>query len=113
MNRLAPLLILPALAACTGEPVTLRNPFTGQAVTLDPSGYAQRRAQVELVVKSRFDEVLRDMAAGGGPALDAAFDAAAVPLSERAARQVQLQGDVAVYGSNPDALISQLLLFGA
>jgi len=102
------------LAACTQGGVTLFNPFTGEPVTrVDPQGYSERRAQVEIAVKSRFEAVLTDIAAGGGPALTAAMDAAAVPLGERADRVIQMQTNLGTYRRNPDALISSLLLYGA
>lgn len=113
MTRFSLPIVLLMLGACAAAPVTLRNPFTGSEVTIDPQGYAERRAQVELAVKSEFTVLLADIRSGGGPVLTAAFDAAAVPLDERAARTVQLQGDIGVFDNNPDALISQLLLFGA
>ena len=102
------------LGACAEGGVTLYNPFTGAPVTtVDPQGYSERRAQVEIAVKSRFDAVLSEIASGGGPSLSAAMDAAAIPVAERADRIVQLQTNLATYQSNPDALISALLLYGA
>lgn len=102
------------LAACADGGVTLYNPLTGAPVTtVDPQGYAERRAQVEVAVKSRFEAVLADIEAGGGPALSVAMDAAAVPLAERADRTVQMQTNLSTYRRNPDALISSLLLYGA
>lgn len=111
-----PALILPcllAVAACGENPVQLFNPFTGDAITINPQGYSERRGMVELEVKDRFGEVLANIETGGGPALTRALDAAAVPSDERPARILQLQGDIEVYRGNPDALITQLLLFGA
>lgn len=113
LRRFITLPALCVLAGCAGAPLALYNPITGAQVTVDPQGYSIRRAAVEVAVKSEFDAVLRDIAQGGGPALSAAFDAAAVPVPERAARITQLQGDLSTYRRNPDALISSLVLFGA
>lgn len=111
-----PALFIPlalVLSACADSRFELYNPFNGNPINLDPQGYAERRAMVELEVKDRFPEVLRDIETGAGPDLSRAMDAAAIPTEERPARILQLQGDLEIYRGNPDALITQLLLFGA
>ena len=104
---------LPALmflSACVQDGVTLYNPFNGQAVTtLDPQGFSQRRADVEVVVKSQFDAVLADIARGSGPALTAAMDAAQIAPTARAARVEVLQVNLPTYRASPDALIAALV----
>ncbi|MEQ8368411.1 hypothetical protein [Yoonia vestfoldensis] len=108
-----PALILPLiLAACTTD---LANPgvpvFTPLTAITDP-GYAQKRGQVEIIVKSNFDAIRRDIDAGGGPVLTAAMDAAGVPLQDRPTRVIQLQSDMGLYDVNPGALVTALMVFG-
>ena len=101
---------LALLAACT---TPLEGPF-GQLLTpADLSADSARRGATELAVKDRFAAILAEIDAGGGPALTAAFDAARVPVAERPARTLQLQGDLGLYAANPGALVSALLTFGA
>ncbi|MCP1169391.1 hypothetical protein [Limimaricola litoreus] len=71
-----------------------------------------RRGAVELAVKGNFGPVISDITAGGGPALERAFDAAGVPISDRPARRLQLSGDLELYEVNPGALVTSLLLWG-
>lgn len=77
----------------------------------DPAA-AQRRGAVELAVKGAFPGILGEIEAGGGPSLSRAMDAAGVPAGDRAARLVQLRGDLRLYEANPGALVSALLLYG-
>ncbi|WP_341222693.1 hypothetical protein [Loktanella salsilacus] len=97
------------LAACNsaGE---VQNPFTGVTSALNASD--TQRGAVELAVKSEFPAILAQVDAGGGPALNAAFDAAGVPIEDRPARTIQLQRDAGLYASNPGALASTLLVWG-
>jgi hypothetical protein len=101
MRRALPLLLL--LAACGGLNLD---------AALDPRE-AQRRGAVEVAVKSSFPGILTEIEAGGGPALAAAYDAAAVPPGDREARTIQLQGDLGLYDANPSALATALVLYGA
>jgi len=78
---------------------------------VDPSG-ASRRGAVEVAVKSAYPGILDEIEAGGGPAIDAAFDAAGVPSQDRAPRLIQLGGDLGLYEANPGALVAALTLFG-
>lgn len=113
MYRFAlPALIL--LSACNEGGLTLYNPFNGRAVAnVDPQGFAERRGQVEIAVKSRFDDVLRDISTAGGPALTAAMDAAEIADEDRPARIALLQANLEIYRTNPDALISALVPIGS
>ena len=97
------LLALLLLAAC-GPGLDLRD--------LAGPGEAGRRGAVEIAVKGAFPQVLGDIAAGGGPALEAAFDAAGVPEGDRAARTLQLGGDLGLYEANPGALATAIALMG-
>ncbi len=108
--RPAPLLILCLLAVAGCAPGAL----PGLQSTLLPSTAQDqaRRGAVELAVKGDFAAVLRDIDAGGGPALTAAFDAAGVPGYDRPARIIQLQGDMSMHASSPGALVTSLLLWG-
>ncbi|MBB3710908.1 hypothetical protein FHS00_000461 [Limimaricola variabilis] len=101
-----PLLVL--LAACAPGALPGLRPTLLPATAQDNA----RRGAVELAVKGNFGAVLNDIEAGGGPALERAFDAAAVPLSDRPARRLQLGGDLGLYETNPGALVTSLLLWG-
>lgn len=103
MRFTLPCLIL--LGACTGE-----NPLTG--VTSALTAPDRQRGAVELAVKSEFPAIMAQINAGGGPALDAAFNAAGVPFEDRPARIIQLQGDAGLYNANPAALTQALLVWG-
>lgn len=82
------------------------------AAVLDPV-QAQRRARVEVIVKAAYPGILDEIAAGSGPNLLAAFDAAGVPPGDRAARVTQMQGDLGFYAGSPGALVAALVGFGA
>ncbi len=108
-----PALILPLiLAACATDPSNPGVPvFTPLTAMTDP-GYAQKRGQVEIIVKTNYDAIRRDIDAGGGPALTAAMDAAGVPPQDRPTRIIQLQSDMGLYDANPGALVTALMVFG-
>jgi hypothetical protein len=118
MTRIA-LLSLLALTACTnpqngGPPTggTFAWPvglFSGVRGT---EADRQRRGAVELAVKSGFPAILSEIQLGTGPRLDAAFDAAGVPLSDRPTRLIQMQSDLPLYTDNPGALVLALLVYG-
>ena len=103
MRFTLPCLIL--LTACAGQ-----NPFTG--VTSALTAPDRQRGAVELAVKSEFPAIMAQIDGGGGPALDAAFDAAGVPVEDRATRVIQMQNDAGLYQSNPGALTQALLVWG-
>lgn len=73
----------------------------------------QRRGAVELAVKTGFPSILDEIAAGTGPNLEAALNAARVPMTDRPARVLQLQGDLGLYNDNPGALVTSLLIYGS
>ncbi len=79
---------------------------------VDPA-QAARRGAIEVAVKPAYPGILDEISAGGGPALDRAFDAAEVPDGDRAARTTQLSGDLGLYGANPGALVAALALYGS
>lgn len=79
---------------------------------VDPAE-AQRRGAVEVAVKSAYPGILGEIEAGSGPNLGRALDAAGVPQGDRAARVIQLRGDLGLYRSNPGALVAALMLYGA
>lgn len=101
--RPIPILALVALSAC-GTGFDLSG-------LVDPAD-AARRGAVEATVKSQHPQILDNIAAGGGPALTAAFDAANVPAPDRPARTTQLQGDLGLYASNPGALTAAIAAWG-
>lgn len=102
------LILLVALPACApGALPGLRS--TIMPVSAQDNA---RRGAVEIAVKGDFPALLSDIEAGGGPSLERAFDAAGVPVGDRAARRLQLSGDLALYESNPGALVTSLLLWG-
>ena len=102
---LAALLLL--LAACAGPSPVERLTAFG-----DPAE-ADRRGGTELAVKTSYPAILDDIAAGGGPVLTAALDAAGVPESDRPTRILQLQRDRGLYESNPGALALALFTYGS
>ena len=108
-----PALILPLiLAACTTDPTNPGVPvFAPLAVLTDPA-LAQKRGQVEIIVKSDYDAIRHDIGAGGGPVLMAAMDAAGVPYQDRPTRVIQLQANSGLYAANPSALVTALLVYG-
>ncbi|MGR3463939.1 hypothetical protein [Limimaricola sp.] len=102
------LVLLAALPACAPDTLPgLRTSLSAPFVRDDA-----RRGAVEIAVKADFAAVIADIVAGGGPALERAFDAAGVPQSDRPARRLQLSGDLGLYESNPGALVTALLLWG-
>ncbi|MBI1417979.1 MAG: hypothetical protein GC146_12225 [Limimaricola sp.] len=110
-----PFLSLPVLAlaaACTADGNLSDSIFGPPRTEAQRTADAQRRGAVEIAVKSTWPEILDQIAAGGGPALDAAFDAAGVPAQDRPTRRVQLRGNYALYAENPGALVTTLLLYG-
>lgn len=72
----------------------------------------ERRGAVEVIVKTNHPTLLAEIAAGGGPVLTRAMDTAGVPAGDRAARILQMQGDLPVYRNNLEALTTALLLYG-
>ena len=104
MTRLPLLAALLLATACTGG--------LNVGGLVDPAA-SQRRGAVEVAVKSSFPGIIDEIAAGGGPAIEAAFDAAGVPPGDRSARLTQLDGDLGLYAANPGALIAALTLYGS
>lgn len=104
------------LAACSNEANHLGNPLmlpvSGISTVIGNAVYEKRRGQVELIVKSNYDTIRKEISAGGGPALTKAMDAAGIPLSERPARIIQLQSDIGIYNASPGALVTALMVYG-
>lgn len=102
------LILLTALPACAP------GALPGLRSTVMPASAQDnaRRGAVEIAVKGDFSALLSDIEAGGGSALERAFDAAGVPGTDRPARRLQLSGDITLYESNPGALVTSLLLWG-
>lgn len=103
-----------ALGACAQgwSPTAVMMPGLeiGAAAT-DPA-YAARRGAVELAVKGAWPAIMGEIAAGGGPSLTAALDAAGVPAQDRPTRIIQLQQEAATYAGNPGILVSALMVYG-
>ena len=110
------LLVLPLLAACSGEANHLGNPLllpvSGVTNALGNAAYQQRRGAVELFVKTNHPALVAEIIAGGGPVLDEAMTRARIPPTDRPARRLQLQGDAGLYQSNPGALVTALMVYG-
>ena len=110
------LVALVPLAACTGEANHLGNPFTlpssGIANSIDNAAYNERRGQVEVFVKTNHPALISEIAIGGGPLLNEAFELARVPASDRPARRIQLQSDVSLYKTAPGSLVTALMVYG-
>lgn len=113
MRHLA--LILPLIAAaCTQAGAPLPGwlaPGVGLGQIGQP-GHLQDRAAVEVHVKANLPAILAEIAAGNGPALGRAYDLAGVPATDRAARTIQLQGDLPLWTASPGALVGALLAYG-
>ncbi len=110
------LLIPLFLAGCSGEANHLGNPLMWPANALTSATenaiYNQRRGQVEVIVKSGFNQIIPEIRAGGGATLTEAMDAALIPAGDRPARVTQMQGDLGIYDGNPEALITALMVYG-
>lgn len=113
MSRTALLLIL-GLSACTGEANHLGNPLTwpfqAAANGIQNASYAQTRGAVELYVKTHHPELVRDLRAGGGPALTEAFDIANVPHEVRASHTLQMQSNLDLYETDLGALVVAIMV---
>ncbi|MEL6573808.1 MAG: hypothetical protein AAFQ64_19315 [Pseudomonadota bacterium] len=111
------LLFILFIAGCSNEANHLGNPFLLPVNALTSSTenaiYQQRRAAVEVIVKSEFDAIISDIQSGGGPTLTQAFDAASVPSEERATRAFQLNTDLGLYAGNPGALVTAIMVYGS
>lgn len=113
MRKIA-LLLLPILAACTGEANHLGNPLqlpiNGLRSAIGNAGYNQTRGQVEVFVKTNHTALIGDLRSGGGPTLNEAFNIANVPPTLRAPHTLQLQSDLQLYERNLDALIVAIMV---
>ena len=97
-----------SLAACTDG----TNPLSMTlASASDTAAYTERRAAVELYVKSNFNAVISDISTGSGPSLDRAMDIAGIPVSDRPARAIQLRSDLGLYRNAPGPLVQTLMLY--
>lgn len=109
-------LALLALAGCSTEANHLGNPLllpvTGLATAAENAVYNARRREVSALVTSDFPAVTADLRAGGGPALAAAMDAARIPEESRPGVTALLQSDIALYASDPEALVVALMVLG-
>ncbi len=110
------LFLLPLLAGCSGEANHLGNPLlwpvTGLSTAAENAAYNARRGQVEVIVKTNFDQIIADIVAGGGDVLTQAMDTARIPDADRPARVLQMQRDLALYQGNPGALVVALMVYG-
>ena len=103
------ILVFLLLAGCAAP---LTGPYGTLSMPMGSEAEAARRGAVELVVKSQFDTLLAEIAAGGGPVLSDAMSAAAIPELDRPARTLQLQGDLNLFRAAPGTLVTTLLLYG-
>ncbi|SLN15047.1 hypothetical protein [Pseudooctadecabacter jejudonensis] len=112
--RKSALLCLCFLAACSDKANHLGNPlllpFNAVSNAVGNAAYANRRAKVEVFVKTNHPALMSDLRAGGGPTLTAAFDLANVPASVRAPHTLQMQSDAALYQTNYAALITAIMV---
>jgi hypothetical protein len=111
------LLILTVLtSACSQDGGHLGNPLmlpaSGASPLFGSTAYTQRRGAVEITVKSNFDAIITDIRAGRGPILSDAMDTAGIPPRDRPTRVIQLQSNIGLYQSNPDALVTALMVYG-
>ncbi|MEL6682277.1 MAG: hypothetical protein AAFQ09_06500 [Pseudomonadota bacterium] len=110
------LIALILLGACSNEASHLGNPLllplSGLGTAAENAAYNQRRGRVELIVKSNHDAILSEIDAGDGPILTEAMDAAGIPDRDRPARIFQMQGDIGIYETSPEALVVALMVYG-
>ena len=106
MHRL--LILLLPLCACTNG----LNPLQSSLMTpAEAAAHAERRAQVEVFVKTNHPVIVNDILNGGGPVLTQAMQIAGIPGAEQPARALQLQSDAGLYQSAPGALVTTLMLY--
>ncbi len=112
-----PLIPIAFLAACTGEANHLGNPLllpiSGISTAIGNAAYDGRRGRVEVLVKSNHPALMSQIMAGSGPLLATAMETAGIPPSERAARIIQMQGDIGLYQQSPEALVTALMVYGS
>ena len=113
--RFIAVVVLP-LAGCSGEANHLGNLFTlplsGLSTAAENAVYNERRGRVEVFVKTNHDVLLRQIAQGGGAELSEVMDIAGIPVGDRPARLIQMQGDLGLFRNSPDALIVSLMVYG-
>lgn len=111
--RLVPLCFT-FLAACSTEANHLGNPLMlpvyGISTAIGNAGYNARRGQVERFVKSNHPALIAELRAGGGALLTEVFDLARVPPARRATHTLQMQSDLVLYETSPDALIVAIMV---
>ncbi len=111
-----PLIALILTSACSQEANHLGNPLllpaTGLSSVVGNAAYNKQRGEVELIVKSNYEEIKTDVRAGGGPVLTKAMNAARIPDQDRPARIIQLQSDMGLYQATPGALVTALMVYG-
>ena len=112
-----PLITACLLAACSQGAIAPGNPLQSPAhatnSVLGSAAFEKRRGQVEIVVKANYEEIKKDIQAGGGPILTKAFDTAGVPDADRPTRILQLQSDAGLFQTSPAALVTALMLYGS
>ncbi|MGZ9809613.1 hypothetical protein ACXN5S_04040 [Pseudoroseicyclus sp. H15] len=104
-----------ALSACAASdprdnPVTWPY-YAARAAAEDP-GYADRRGEVERIVKTDPPAFWAEVDAGTGPLLNAAFTAAGVPPARQPLVLGALRADDQIYGSNYTLLIAAFMANG-
>jgi hypothetical protein len=113
--RCAPFFLI-ILAACSGEADHLDNPLlwpvNARTNSAEKAIYNARRGRVEIIVKSGFEQLIPEIRAGSRATLNEAMDAALIREADHPARVLQLQGDLSLYASSPDALITALMVYG-
>lgn len=111
------LILLILVAGCSGEANHLGNPLLLPVNALTSATenaiYNQRRGQVEIAVKSTFNDIIPEIRAGGGPNIVTAMHTAGIPIEEHPARLTQLRGDIGIYDNNPGALVTALMVYGS
>ena len=103
MRRLLPIVLF--LCACS-------DGFRPIEASLLSANGSLRQGQVEILVKSNHPAIIQDIRNGGGPNLTEAMDTAGVPIGDRPARVLQMQGDIGLYETTPGALVLALTLYG-
>lgn len=110
-----PLPCLIFMAACSNEANHIGNPlllpFSGLATVFENSVYNERRGRVEVFVKSNHPALIADITAGGGGHISEAMNIARIPASDQPTRLIQMKSDIALYKTNPGALVTALMVY--
>ncbi len=117
-GRIGLILLAAALGSgCAGQsashlPHPLALPGAAIGTAIENGIYGARRRQVSDWVQTHHAKLIAQIRAGGGGHLQHAMDLARVPQQDRQALIHRLTSDLALYQSDPEALIVALMVHG-